>query len=81
MENFPYIFHTLDEARSLINASGIKIIKEIASDGLSRICAKEIDQLDRKNFEEYKKFHFYMCENPSFLSATSHFLFVGEKSR
>ena len=79
MDNFSYVFHTLEDSRNLLDESNGTIIKEIASDGLSRICSDEIDKLDEKNLEEYKKFYLNKCEKPSVLSASSHFMFIGKK--
>lgn len=79
LDNFPFVFHTVDRCREVLKNGGIKIIKEIASDGVSELMEENINALDDESYEQYLKYHFYICEKPEFLGMTNHLLFIGEK--
>lgn len=50
-----------------------------AADGASELMADRINELDDRNFAEYLRWHFYICEKKEFLGMTNHLLFVCEK--
>ncbi len=77
--DFPFIFHTVDDCRSLLKASNLNIISEVAADGLSELLADKINNMDEKSYSQWLKYHFYYSEKPEFLGASNHLLFVGEK--
>ena len=79
MEDFPFVFHTVDGCRKIIENGGIKIIHEVASDGVSELMAERIDNLDSEDYETYLCYHYYCCEKPEMLGRSSHLLFVGKK--
>lgn len=80
LNDFPFVFHTVDAARNLLAASDITIMHEIASDGVSELLAGKINEMNDKDYAQYLRYHFYICEKPELLGMTNHLLFVGEKS-
>lgn len=79
LDNFPFVFHTVDDARALLEKGGVKILREAASDGFSELLEDKINALDEESFRQYLRWHFYICEKPEFLGASNHLLFVAEK--
>jgi 2-polyprenyl-3-methyl-5-hydroxy-6-metoxy-1,4-benzoquinol methylase len=81
VEDFPFVFHTVSSARELLEHSGVAIVKEIASDGMSELLAKKINQLNNQAYKRWLKYHLYTCEKPEFLGASNHLLFIGKKGK
>lgn len=79
LENFPFAFFTVDECRKMLCDGGIKILKEIASDGISELLADKINALDEYSYSQYLKYHFYCCEKPELFGRSNHLLFIGAK--
>lgn len=79
LTDFPFVFHTLDATREVLTNGGLKTLHEIAADGASELMADRINELDDRNFAEYLRWHFYICEKKEFLGMTNHLLFVCEK--
>lgn len=79
LEDFPFVFHTVDACRELIAGSDIEILHQVASDGASELLADRINAMDPKNYAQYLRYHFYICEKPEFLGMTNHLLLVGKK--
>lgn len=79
VEDFPFIFYTVSDARKLLEQSGITIEKEIASDGMSELLSDKIDQMSDEDYMQWIRYHFYTCEKPEFLGASNHLLFIGRK--
>lgn len=79
LHDFPFVFHSIDECRNMLHSGGINILKEVASDGASELLSEKINEMDDKNYAQYLKYHFYICEKPELLGMSNHLLFVGEK--
>lgn len=79
LDDFPFVFHTVDHARELMVKAGIQVRHEVASDGASELLQELVNGLDRESYEQYLRYHFYICEKPEFLGMSNHLLFVGEK--
>lgn len=79
LEDFPFVFHTVEDCRELLRAGGVRILKEVAADGVSELLAEKINALDGEGFAQYLHYHFYICEKPELLGMTNHLLFIGEK--
>lgn len=79
LHDFPFVFHTVDAARALMTEGGVNILHEVASDGASELLAARINEMSDEDYEQYLRYHFYICEKPEFLGMTNHLLFVGEK--
>ncbi len=79
LHDFPFVFATVERSREMLRAGGVHILHEVASDGASELLAERINALDDESFEQYLRYHFYICEKPEFLGMSNHLLFVGEK--
>lgn len=79
MDDFPFVFHTVDGCRKILENGGIKILHEVASDGVSELMAERINNLDDEDYETYLRYHYYCCEKPEMLGRSNHLLFVGRK--
>ena len=79
IEDFPFVFFTVDECRKMLHDGGISIIKKIAADGLSELLADKINKLDDYGYSQYLKYHFYCCEKPELFGHSNHLLFIGTK--
>lgn len=78
LEDFPFVFHTVDGCRAMLRAGGIRILREVASDGVSELLEDKINAMDDESYAQYLRYHSYICEKPEFLGMTNHLLFVGE---
>ncbi len=81
LDDFPFVFHTPDHCRELLGKAGIQIIHEVASDGASELLQDLVNGLDEASYQQYLRYHFYICEKPEFLGMSNHLLFIGEKTR
>lgn len=79
LEDFPFVFHTVDDCRAMLQRGGVKIIKEVASDGASELLADQINAMDEESYAQYLRYHFYICEKPEFLGMSNHLLFIGKQ--
>lgn len=78
-DDFPFVFHTVDACRELLATGGVKVLHEVASDGVSELLKDKINAMDEASYAQYLRYHFYTCEKPEHLGASNHLLFVGEK--
>ncbi len=78
-DDFPFVFHTLDACRGLLQKGEVKVLHEVASDGFSELLKAKINEMDEESFAQYLRFHYYTCEKPEHLGASNHLLFVAEK--
>ena len=79
LDDFPFVFHTPDHCRELLGEAGIQICHEVASDGASELLQDLVNGLDEASYQQYLRYHFYICEKPEFLGMSNHFLYIGEK--
>ena len=77
LDDFPFVFHTVDHCRELLHKAGIQICHEVASDGASELLQDLVNDLDEASYAQYLRYHFYLCEKPEFLGMSNHLLFVG----
>lgn len=77
VEDFPFVFFTLDQCRKMLIDGGITILHEIASDGVSELLEDTINNMDDTSYEQYLNYHFYCCEKPEMLGRSNHLLFIG----
>ena len=78
-DDFPFVFHTLNACRSLLQKGELKILHKVASDGVSELLKDKINEMDEESFAQYLRFHDYTCEKPEHLGYSNHLLFVTEK--
>ncbi len=79
LDDFPFVFHTLDRCRELLQKGGIRILHEVASDGLSELLKDLINDMDDRSYAQYLRYHAYLCEKPECIGISNHLLFVGSK--
>ena len=79
LNDFPFVFHTVDAARAILARGGVKVLHEVASDGASELLADRINAMNAEDYAQYLRYHFYICEKPELLGMSNHLLFVGEK--
>ena len=79
LDDFPFVFHTVSHCRALLGKAGIHVIHEVASDGASELLQDLVNGLDEASYQQYLRYHFYICEKPEFLGMSNHLLFVGSK--
>lgn len=81
VENFPFVFLTLDGMRRELWENGVELLREIAADGVSELLADTINAMSDASYQEYLKYHFYCCEKPEMLGRSSHVLLVGRAAQ
>ena len=79
LHDFPFVFHTVDECRAMLERGGVKLLHAVASDGISELMDDKINALSDEDYAQYLRYHFYICEKSEFLGMSNHLLFVGEK--
>ena len=79
LNDFPFVFHTVEDARKLLADGGVTVLHEVASDGASELMAARINEMNDEDYAQYLRYHFYLCEKPELVGMTNHLLFVGEK--
>lgn len=77
LEDFPFVFHTVDDCRALLREGGLDVLHEVAADGVSELMADHINAMDEGSYAQYLRYHEYICEKPEFLGMSNHLLFVG----
>ena len=77
LDDFPFVFHTVDHCRALLAKAGIQITHEVAADGVSELLKDLVNTMDTATYQQYLRYHFYICEKPECLGMSNHLLFVG----
>ncbi len=78
LTDFPFVFHTVDACRELLHDSGLTILHQVASDGVSELLSSKINAMDDESYAQYLRYHAYSCEKPGHLELSNHLLFVCE---
>lgn len=79
LHDFPFVFATVDRAREMLRERGVRIVRELAADGVSELLQDQINAMDDESYRQYLRYHRYICEKPELLGMTNHLLLVGEK--
>ena len=79
LDDFPFVFHTVDHCRALLAKADIQITHEVAADGVSELLKDLVNTMDTATYQQYLRYHFYICEKPECLGMSNHLLFVGKK--
>ena len=77
--DFPFVFHTLERCRDLLKKAELTVLHEVASDGASELLQNMINTMDEATYQQYLRYHQYICEKQEFLGMSNHLLFVAEK--
>lgn len=78
LDDVPFVFHTPNACRDLLKDSGLAILREVASDGVSELLAEKINAMDEESYAQYLRYHEYICEKPEMLGMSNHLLYVCE---
>lgn len=79
VEDFPFVFFTVEQTREMIQKAEIQIVKEVASDGVSELLEDKINAMDEESYKQYVRYHLYCCEKPEMLGRSNHLLTIGKK--
>lgn len=79
LDDIPFVFHTVERCRELLDKVGIHICHEVAADGASELLQDLVNSLDEASYQQYLRYHFYICEKPELLGMSNHLLFIGNK--
>lgn len=79
LHDIPFVFHTVPRCRELLRKGGIRILQEVASDGVSELLQALINGMDEETYAQYLRYHFYICEKSECIGMSNHLLFIGEK--
>ena len=79
LEDFPFVFFTVDQCRGMLRDGGVQILHEVAADGMSELLAERINAMDDDSYAQYLRYHYYCCEKPELFGHSNHLLFVGKK--
>lgn len=77
--DWPFVVSTVDACRKMLADGGIRVLHEVASDGVTELLTEKINALNAEDFAEYLRYHFYCCEKKEMLGRSNHLLFVGQK--
>lgn len=79
LDDIPFVFHTVERCRELLGKAGIHVCHEVAADGASELLQDLVNSLDEASYQQYLRYHFYICEKHEFLGMSNHLLFIGNK--
>lgn len=79
VEDFPFVFFTVDQCREMLTKNGVKLLHEVATDGVSEMIEDRINELDADSYNQFLRYHYYSCEKPEMLGHSNHLLFVGKE--
>ena len=74
--NFPFVQHTLDEMKELIEESDLEIIEIFSQDGLTELLASNINEHSPEEFEAYMNLHLYFSNKKELLGFSNHNMFI-----
>ncbi|MCE5188820.1 MAG: class I SAM-dependent methyltransferase [Eubacteriales bacterium] len=78
VENFPFVFFTLEQMRNILLRNGVAILREIAADGVSELMEDAINALSDEDYGQYLRYHLCCSEKPEMLGRSNHLLFIGK---
>lgn len=79
LHDFPFVFQTVAESRSLLENCGIQILHAVAADGPSELMADRINGMNDAEYAQYLKYMDMICEKPEMLGMSNHLLYIGKK--
>lgn len=77
LQDFPFVFHTVERCREILQEAGISVVHEVASDGVSELLKDRINRMDERTYQQYLRYHFYLCEKKECIGMSNHLLFAG----
>lgn len=79
LNDFPFVFKTVEESRRLLEECGIVIKHAVAVDGPSELMADKINAMNDEEYRQYLKYVDMICEKPDMLGMSNHLLYIGKK--
>lgn len=76
LENFPFVFHTFEEMKSIITEAGLLIELVIAQDGLAEILENIINKYNDEEFKAYLDMHIHLSTKKEMIGCSNHILFI-----
>lgn len=76
LDNFPFVFHTFEEMKSLILEAGLSIESVVAQDGLAEILENIINKYNDEEFEAYLNMHIHLSTKKEMIGHSNHILFI-----
>jgi len=74
----PFVFFTVEKFRNLMKETSLIKITEFAAEGLSELLHEEINRLPEEQFEEWLRYHKYVCEKEHMLGYSNHIVFIAK---
>jgi 2-polyprenyl-3-methyl-5-hydroxy-6-metoxy-1,4-benzoquinol methylase len=70
---------TPTQIENLMTECEIKKKHNVATDGITFMYSKQLENISEEDFHEYLNYHYDTCENPNILGYSLHGLFIGQK--
>lgn len=80
LHDFPFVFFTPPECRSMLEKEDIHILHAVATDGASELMADKINRMTEEEYTQYLKYHEMICEKTELLGMSNHLLYVGQRT-
>ncbi len=75
----PFCFLKVREMEQLMLSYPLGFLHHVAVDGLSELLGNKINNMSKEQYEQWLRFHRYMCEKPEALAYSNHGLYVAKK--
>jgi SAM-dependent methyltransferase len=76
-----WFFDTPEEVEALLSSFGVEHLTNVGTDGTSILLEDVVDAVDDAQFEQWLKYHYATCEEPSILGYSNHGLYVCRELR
>ena len=74
-----WFFDSPEEIEALLASFGVERLTNAGTDGIAIMLADTVDTFDDAEFEQWLKYHYATCEEPSILGYSNHGLYVCRK--
>lgn len=75
-----WFFDSPEEVEKLLAEFDMEPLAHAAADGISILLADTVNSFDEQEYQQWLKYHFKTCQEPSLLGYSNHNLFVCKKS-
>ena len=70
----------IEDFKKLFKGTNTKYIKNVATDGIAPAMREKVEQLTKKDYQAFLKWHFMTCERPDQQGLSSHLLYICRKT-
>lgn len=81
VEDNPFVFFTVEKFRELMDEANLVKEIEFAAEGLSELLHDEINNLSKEQFEEWVRYHQYVCQKEEVLGYSNHIIYVAKNKK